>query len=79
MIYLPTIFAIAPFVIFIFLLLIKKIPLLKTSVITLIIYTLLAIFYWQILPSFIYISYGKGIFIAFDILIIIVKFFKKVY
>ena len=71
MIYLPTIFAIAPFVIFIFLLLIKKIPLLKTSVITLIIYTLLAIFYWQILPSFLYISYGKGIFIAFDILIII--------
>lgn len=71
MINLPTIFAIAPFLIFIFLLLIKKIPLLKTSVITLAIYTVLAIFYWQILPSFLYISYGKGIFIAFDIFIII--------
>jgi lactate permease len=69
--YLPTILAIFPFLVFIFLLLIKKIPLLKTSVITLAIYTILAIFYWQILPSFLYISYGKGIFVAFDIFIII--------
>ncbi len=65
------ILAIAPFLIFVFLLLIKKIPLLKTSVITLSVYTILAIFYWKILPSFLYISYGKGIFIAFDIFIII--------
>lgn len=71
MINLPTILAIAPFLIFLFLLLIKKVTLLKTSVITLIIYTVLAIFYWQILPSFLYISYGKGIFIAVDIFIII--------
>ena len=71
MINLPTILAIAPFLIFLFLLLIKKVTLLKTSVITLGIYTALAILYWKILPSFLYISYGKGIFIAFDIFIII--------
>ena len=71
MINLPTILAIVPFLIFLFLLLIKKVTLLKTSVVTLVIYTVLAILYWKILPSFLYISYGKGIFIAFDIFIII--------
>lgn len=71
MIDIPTILSIVPFLVFLFLLLIKKVPLLKTSVVTLAIYTLLAVFYWKILPSFLYISYGKGIFIAFDIFIII--------
>ncbi len=69
--HLPTILALFPFLVFLILLLVKKTPLLKTSVVTLVIYTVLAIFYWKILPNFLYISYGKGIFIAFDIFIII--------
>lgn len=67
----PILLAIFPFLVFIFLLLVKKTPLLKTSLLTLALYTILAIFYWKIVPSFLYVSYGKGIFVAFDILIII--------
>jgi lactate permease len=67
----PILLAICPFVVFIFLLFIKKIQLIWASIITLAIYTFLAIFYWQILPSFLYISYGKGFFVAVDIFIII--------
>jgi lactate permease len=63
--------AIFPFIVFLFLLLVKKTQLLFASVVTLGIYTLLAVFYWQIFPQFLYISYGKGFFVAFDILIII--------
>ncbi|MEA3399045.1 MAG: L-lactate permease [Patescibacteria group bacterium] len=68
---LPIILAIAPFVVFIFLLLVKKTPLFKTSIITLLIYTALIVFYWKIVPSYLYISYAKGFFIALDIFIII--------
>lgn len=60
-----------PFLVFIFLLFIKRTQLLWASLITLLIYTILAIFYWEMLPSFLYTSYGKGFFIAFDIFIII--------
>lgn len=68
---LPIILAVLPFLVFLFLLFIKKTPLLWASLITLALYTVLAIFYWQMIPSYFFISYGKGIFVAFDILIII--------
>ncbi|MFA6515026.1 MAG: L-lactate permease [Candidatus Paceibacterota bacterium] len=67
----PILLAVFPFIVFLFLLLVKKTPLLLTSIITLALYTILAIFYWQIFPSFLYASYGKGFFVAFDIFIII--------
>lgn len=63
--------SIFPFLVFIFLLFVKKTTLLKTSIITLGLYVILAIFYWQILGTFLYISFGKGVFVAFDIFIII--------
>lgn len=69
--HLPIILSILPFIIFLYFLLIRKSPLLKTSLITLGLYVILAIFYWQILEPFLYISFGKGIFTAIDILIII--------
>ena len=68
----PFIFSIIPFVLFLFLLFWRKISLLKTSGITLILITTLAIFYWQIIPSFLLVSYAKGFFVALDIFIIIV-------
>ena len=43
----------------------------KVSVITLLIYTFLAIFYWKIFPFSLYTSYAKGFFVAIDIFIII--------
>lgn len=67
----PIFLSLFPFLVFLYLLLVKKSSLLWTSIATLIIYTILAIFYWQILPSFLYTSYGKGFFIALDIFIII--------
>lgn len=69
---LPVILAVFPFVVFLYLLLSRKATLLWTSVITLILYTILAIFYWQILPFFLYASYGKGFLVAIDIFIIII-------
>lgn len=68
---LPILFSVLPFLVFLFLLLIKKTTLLKASFITLILYTFLSIFYWKILPLFLYISYGKGFFVGLDIFIII--------
>ena len=67
----PVFISILPFVVFIGLLLWEKISLLKTSVITAVLFTLLGIFYWKMLPFYVYASYGKGIFIAFDIFIIV--------
>lgn len=67
----PILLSICPFLVFIFLLFIKKIQLIWASVITLAIYTILAIFYWQMIPSFLFMSYGKGFFVAIDIFIII--------
>ncbi len=69
--YIPIFLAAFPFLVFVFLLFKRVTSLLWASVITLSIYTALAIFYWQILPSFLYISYGKGFFVALDIFIII--------
>lgn len=68
---LPIILALIPFLFFVFFLLIYKTSLLKASLITFILYIILAIFYWGIYPSFLLISFGKGFFVAFDILIII--------
>lgn len=68
---LPILFSVLPFLVFLFLLLIKKTTLLKASFVTLILYTFLSIFYWKILPLFLYISYGKGFFVGLDIFIII--------
>jgi lactate permease len=67
----PILLSLFPFLVFLFLLLIKKVPLLLSSLITLALYTFLAIFYWKIMPSFLYASYGKGFFVALDIFIII--------
>lgn len=67
----PILLAIFPFLVFLFLLFIKKTQLLWASAITLFLYTILAIFYWQIFPISLYASYGKGFFVAVDIFIII--------
>lgn len=67
----PVFLSLFPFLAFLFFLFIKKTSLLWASVITLFIYTVLALFYWQIIPSFLYTSYGKGFFVAVDIFIII--------
>ncbi len=68
---LPIFLSILPFLVFIYLLLIKKITLLKASFITALFYTILAVLYWKIIPNYLYISYGKGFFTALDIFIII--------
>ncbi len=68
---LPILLSIFPFLVFIFLLFVKKTTLIKASVITLGLYTILAIFYWKILNTFLFISFGKGIFVAMDIFFII--------
>lgn len=68
---LPIILSLFPFIFFVFFLLIYKTSLLRASLITFILYVLLAIFYWGIIPGFLFISFSKGFFIAFDILIII--------
>lgn len=67
----PILLSILPFFIFLYLLFIRKISLIKVSIITLVSYTILAIFYWQILSSALYLSYAKGFFVAIDIFIII--------
>ena len=69
--HIPFLISIFPFIVFLFLLLVKKITLLKSSLITLLLYTVLSILYWKILPSYLYISYGKGFFVGLDIFIII--------
>lgn len=69
--YLPIVLSVLPFLVFLFLLLVKKTSLLKTSLITLGLYTVLAIFYWKIISSALFASFGKGIFTAIDIFIII--------
>jgi len=60
-----------PFLVFLFLLFIRKISLLKASIFLLAFYTVLALFYWKIFPSYLYISYGKGFLVALDIFFIV--------
>lgn len=68
---LPVLLSIIPFLVFLVLLLWVKTSLLRASVITAALFTILAIFYWQILPVSLLASYIKGFFVAFDIFIII--------
>lgn len=68
---LPVFLALFPFIVFLYLLFIKKYSLLKSSIIIFVVYALFAVFYWRIYPSFLYLSLGKGFFVALDIFIII--------
>ena len=68
---LPLILSIVPLVLFVILLLHYKLTLFRVSFITLIATALLAVFYWQIEPSYAGLSFGKGFFIALDIAIIV--------
>jgi len=68
---LPFLFSLIPFAVFVYLLIFKKLSLIKTSLITLALTTVLVILYWQILPRYIFVSYIKGFFVALDIFFII--------
>lgn len=63
--------SIAPFIFFLLLLLLKKTSLLFASLATLSLTLVLSLIVWRILPSFVYLSFIKGFFVAFDIFIII--------
>jgi len=63
--------AVSPFILFAALLLWKKMPLLKVSLIILFIIFVFQLFYWQIQPVFILSSFVKGFLIALDIFFII--------
>lgn len=67
----PFILSVAPFVVFILLLLWKKMPLIRVSFITLILVAGLAFFYWRIFPPLLLASSFKGLLVALDILVII--------
>ena len=67
----PLFLSIAPFALFLALLLWKKMPLLQTSVITLSVTAFLAYSYWKIFPDFLAASFIKGTLVALDIFIII--------
>ncbi len=69
--HIPFILAILPFVVFLFLLLVRKTTLFKASLVTLALYTILGIFYWKILTPYLYFSYAKGFMVGLDIFIII--------
>lgn len=69
--HIPIFLSVLPFLVFFFMLFIRKTTLLKASVVTLALYTVFAVFYWKILNSFLLNSYGKGILVAVDIFIII--------
>lgn len=68
---LPIILATAPFILFVSLVFFKKTTLLKSSFITLLFYLFLALFFWKVMPEVLYISFGKGVFVAIDIFLII--------
>jgi len=68
---LPVILSILPFVVFLVFLFGLKSSLLKSSLWTVAVFTVLAIFYWRMIPITILDSYIKGFFVAFDIFIII--------
>jgi lactate permease len=63
--------SVLPFILFLLLLLWKKVPLLWTSIVTLLAILGLQIVYWQILPIYLLNSSVKGILVAFDIFVII--------
>lgn len=63
--------SISSLIFFLYLLLIKKLSLLHTSLTTLLIVLGQTFFYWQIIPSVIFVSFAKGLFLALDIFLII--------
>lgn len=72
MIDLSFVLAISPFILFLVLLLGKKMDLLAVSLITLVAVLATQIFYWQIIPVYLMNSLVKGFLVAFDIFIIII-------
>ncbi len=71
MTFLPALLAAAPFILFLILLFWRKTKLVWVSLITLVLVIILATFYWQTYPTYVFNSLIKGFFVAFDILIII--------
>lgn len=71
MTFLPGLLAAAPFILFLILLFLRKTKLVWVSLTTLILVVVLAAFYWQVYPAYVFNSLVKGFFVAFDILIII--------
>lgn len=67
----PIALSILPFLVFVILLIWVKTTLLRSAAAALVIFTFLSVFYWQILPNLLLVSYAKGFFVAFDIFIII--------
>ncbi|MCL4406239.1 MAG: L-lactate permease [Patescibacteria group bacterium] len=63
--------SISPFVLFLVLLLWRKLPLLKVSSWTLVLMAGLSVLYWRILPGLFFASFAKGFFVALDIFFII--------
>lgn len=63
--------ALAPFILFLILLLWKKTSLLTAAVGALLLFTVCVIFYWHMEPLLLSISYAKGFLIALDIFVII--------
>ncbi len=63
--------SVLPFAVFVYLLIFKKLSLIKTSLVVLGLTTALVVFYWQIVPWQIFVSYVKGFFVALDIFFII--------
>lgn len=67
----PTFISILPFAIFVYLLVWRRTTLLKTSALTAGLFALIGIFYFKMNPSLVGLAFGKGAFVAFDILIIV--------
>jgi lactate permease len=67
----PTLISILPFVIFVYLLVWRRVTLLKTSFLTAGLFALIGIIYFKMQPALVALSFGKGALVAFDILIIV--------
>jgi len=67
-----TFLTLLPFLVFLYLLLAKKLSLLLCSLITLLLFLFFSIFTWQILPPAIYTSFSSGLKVGLDIFLIIV-------
>ena len=63
--------SILPFLLFLFLLLWKKVPLLWSTLTMFLVILILQIFYWQMIPIYLINSIIKGTLVAFDIFVII--------
>jgi len=71
MISLPLVFAILPFILFLGLLLLRKLSLLQISFLALFAELIVQIVYWKIFPLYLLNSSIKGFFLAFDIFLIV--------